>query len=144
MVNYGVSPYAISFHPKYERGAERRPINDVDGHGHGALDRLKKALTAIQGDLLYPDDKDVTKFVRVTRYQVFDKFVFAEFGVARAGVEGNLHPSNAARVPIKVDDKSETYVRSVFFAPENGHEMFWLNERAGQTTAFGIFRKASP
>ncbi|NQX23461.1 hypothetical protein [Curtobacterium sp. VKM Ac-2852] len=141
MVNYGVSPYAISFNPSYARGGEQRPIHDVDGQGTSATTPLLAALTALHGDSLYPDEDDASRFLRVTRLQQFDHFIFAEFGVARTGLEGNLHPKNAEKVPISSDDMSETYVRSVFFAPTDGHELYWLNERAGTTTPYGTFEK---
>jgi hypothetical protein len=141
LVNYGATPYAISFNPAYSRGAEQRPISDVDGNGSAAKTVVHEALTALEGDDLVADQEDDSKSLRVCRVQEFDKFTFVEFGVARAGIEGNLHPEAADRVPINAKDQSETYVRSVFIAPDGGHELYWLNERAGQTTAYGSFER---
>jgi hypothetical protein len=141
MVNYGAAPYAISFNPAYARGGEQRPIDDIDGKGSGARAILINSLNALHGDDLIVDEEDSTRSLRVCRLEEFDQFIFVEFGVARTGVEGNLHPEQADRIPINSKDRSETYVRSVFFAPTGGHELFWLNERAGQTTAFGGFER---
>ena len=142
VANYSLSPYAISLGVRYARGGERRPISDVDGKGTSLRSKLLANLLPLKKDELTPNAEDDSRLLRISRLQEFNNFVFVEFGVARAGVEGNLHRSRGkSRVRIDVDDASETFVRSLFVFIPGAHEVYWLAERAGMTSAVSFVQQ---
>lgn len=139
LAGYSLSPYSISMGPRYKRGGERRPIDDVDGNGTTLRAMVLKVLESLRGKRLVPDSEDASNLLRVNRMEEFSSFIFVEFGVARSGLVGNLHQmATDTRVPIAAEDAAENFVRSVFVFPPKAHEAFWLAERAGSTSAVSI------
>jgi hypothetical protein len=131
-----MSPYAFSFKPRNARGGERKPIDNLNGKNLKARTIIEKTLQRIQGDVLTVSSDDETRSIRVKDLQKYDEFTFVEFGVGRAGVVGNLHQRAGTRVPFDADEHNESYVRGLFVFPEAGHEVYWLSERAGNTSTF--------
>jgi len=139
MANYSLSPYAIWLGVRNARGGERRPIADIDGLGTTLRSGVLKVLRDLAASTLTPDSADDSRLLRVARLQEFKNFIFVEFGVARGGLEGNLHKAKSdSLVPIAAADASETFVRAVFVFPEAAHEAYWLSERAGNSSAFSF------
>lgn len=135
MANYSMTPYAFWFTPRYSRGGERRPTNDVDAKGAVARDRIEAELKKLQGAKLIVSTDDETKSLRVTKFQSHADFIFVEFGVGRAGLVGNLHQRAGTLVPFDADEHNESYIRGIFAFPAGGHEFYWLSERAGLYSA---------
>lgn len=141
MASYSMSPYAISAAPRYARDGERRPISDLDGRGTTFQSIVNAVLDSISGDQPHIDGDDSSRAVRVKQVQQAATFTYAELGVGRAGVEGTLHRQNDAPVPYEAEDHNEALVRSIFAFPQGGYEVFWLNERAGNSSALSDLAK---
>ena len=136
MATYTMTPYSISFQPRYARGGERRPIADLDGKGLDLKSLINDLLSTYDGDELVVSPDDDSKSLRVRRLYPFEEHTFVEFGVGNGGVEGILHQRSGGRVTYAADDHNETRVRGMFVFPKNGHEVYWLSEKAGQVSAY--------
>lgn len=136
LANYSLTPYAFSLTPKYARGGERRPIDDIDGKGASLRDHIEVELSALISDSLQINPIDNTKSIRVTRFDQYAEFSYLELGVGRAGVVGNIHQRSGGRISYDDDEHNETFIRAIFVYPSGSHEAYWLSERAGQTSAF--------
>ena len=134
MASYSLNPYAISAAPRYERAGERRPIADVDGSGLSFREVIETFLQALRGGTLHIDPDDGARGLRVADLRSGTGFVYAEVGIGRAGVEGTLHQRTGDSVTYGPDEHNESLVRSMFIFPRDGHEVFWLSERAGMTS----------
>lgn len=130
---YSMTPYAISFKPRYDRGSERRPIDDVNGEGGSVRSILDGLLRQLEGDDLVNDATDTTKSMRVRELTPLREFTYADLGLARSGLVGNLHRRRGTPVPYGTGDKNESFARSIFVYPEGAHEVYWLSERAGNS-----------
>ncbi|RBO70532.1 hypothetical protein [Microbacterium sp. H6] len=141
MASYSMSPYAISAAPRYARDGERRPITDLDGSGVTFQSVINGVLDSISGDQPHIDGDDSSRAVRVKGMRQESTFTFAELGVGRAGVEGTLYRHDDDPVPYKAEDHNEALVRSVFAFPAGGYEVFWMNERASNSSALSDLAK---
>jgi len=135
VANYSLSPYAISAAPRYERAGERRPINDIDGTGVSFRQVILGVLRSVQGAALSINSDDASRGLRVAELVENDRFIYVELGVGRAGIEGTLHRRSGQSVDYGPDEHNESLVRSMFVFPRDGHEVYWLNERAGMASA---------
>ncbi|MFF2493481.1 hypothetical protein [Agromyces sp. NPDC058064] len=142
MATYTMAPYALWLHPRYQRGGERRPIGDVDGSGGTLREVIDGALARLEGPSLVPldGDDDDSRTLRVRTLYPYANFTLVEFGVGRSGIAGTLHQRNGNQVPFEADESNETVVRSMFVYPPDGHEAYWLNERASLATAFSTLQ----
>jgi len=131
-----MTPYSLSFRPRYDRGNERRPIEDLDGKGLSLKTLVNDMLATYKGDDLIVSPEDQTKSLRVRRLYTFQEFTFVEFGVGRGGIVGELHQESGGRVAYHAGDHNETRIRGLFVYPKTGHEAYWLSERAGQSSAY--------
>jgi hypothetical protein len=131
-----MTPYSISFQPRYDRGGERRPIADLDGNGLNLRALVNDMLATYKGDELIVSPDDESKSLRVRRQYALEEHTFVEFGIGRGGLEGILHQRNGGRVTYAADDHNEPRVRGMFVFPKNGYEVYWLSERAGQASAY--------
>lgn len=141
MANYSMSPYAISAAPRYQRGGERRPITDIDGNGLEFRPIIESVLSEIEGDRPIVDADDESRGLRVIDMRQRDSFTYVELGVSRAGLEGTVHPAEGSPVRYLPVDHNEALVRCAFAYPRGGHEVFWMNERAGNSSALSGLSK---
>ncbi|RWZ52522.1 hypothetical protein ELQ90_00760 [Labedella phragmitis] len=136
-----MNPYAFSFKPSYARGGEKKPIDDLDGKGATARSAIDGALKSLKSARLKVHAEDESRSLRVTQITEYREFTFVEFEVGRAGLVGNLHQSTGGRIPYGEEDHNGTFVRAIFVYPKDAHEVYWLNERAGLTSAFSYLEE---
>lgn len=135
MANYSMSPYAISAAPRYQRAGERRPITDIDGNGLSFRPIIEGVLNGLTGDRPHVDVDDATRGLRLANVHDGAEFTYADLGVSRAGIEGTVYPTEGEPMGYFAGDYNESLVRSMFAYPRDGYEVFWMSERAGNTSA---------
>jgi hypothetical protein len=138
VASYSMSPYAITFKPSYDRGGEKRPIDDLDGEGLTARSVIDAALGGLKQDSLKPRPDDDSKSIRVSSMLAFDEFTFVEVELGRAGLVGNIHPAAGGRVPYGEKDHNGAMVRAILVYVPGAYEVYLLNERASMTSAFSL------
>jgi hypothetical protein len=136
VANYSMTPYSFSLYPRNARGGERRPIADLDGNGLELRSIIDDLLGRYEGEDLTPGQDDDSRSFRVARLYKYELFTFVEFGVGRSGIAGTLHQNNGTRIGYTPDEHNESLIRGMFVFPENGHEAYWLSERAGNNSAY--------
>jgi len=131
MATYQVVPYLISVKPRSSRGAEVRPLDDLDGRSTKLVDLISQTLVGAQavGPFRFPRNEDTSFQVG----PVSKNFRTVYFTVTQGsrGIESRLNDAGEIVFERRSDHIEDIDFRNVMIFPAHGKHAVLLTERIG-------------